>query len=151
MKLLPIQETGEIALGDATGHAVLAEVVGATVDLYQRRGYAPPWTGYVAIEQGAVVGSCGFAAPATNGEAEIAYFTFPGNEGKGIATRMAAALMALSHEAARAQGVRFIAHTLPAEGASTTILRRLGFELLGAIQHPEDGEVWKWRLAASHA
>jgi hypothetical protein len=39
-----------------------------------------------------------------------------------------------------------VAHTLPQAGASTSILKRLGFECLGELQHPEDGPVWKWRL-----
>lgn len=145
MKLQQISATGSFELDGASSHDVLADVVTATVDLYLRRGFVVPWIGYVAVEDGVVVGSCGFAAPASGGEAEIAYFTFPGHEGKGVATRMATALMALSEEAARTQGIRFIAHTLPAEGASTSILRKLGFELLGTIQHDEDGEIWKWR------
>lgn len=145
MKLVSIPADGAVALDGAASHDVLADMVTATVDLYLRRGFVVPWIGYVAIEGDVVVGSCGFAAPAAEGEAEIAYFTFPGHEGKGVATRMATALMALSQDAARTQGIRFIAHTLPAEGASTCILRKLGFEFLGAIQHSEDGEVWKWR------
>lgn len=146
MKLVAIPADGSLALEGATSHDVLADVVTATVDLYLRRGFVAPWIGYVAVEDGVIVGSCGFAAPASDGEAEIAYFAFPGHEGKGVATRMATALMALSQDAARTQGIRFIAHTLPAEGASTSILRKLGFELLGVIQHNEDGEIWKWRL-----
>jgi [ribosomal protein S5]-alanine N-acetyltransferase len=148
MKLVAIPADGSLALEGATGHDALADMVTASVDLYLRRGFVAPWICYVAIEGDAVVGSCGFAAPASAGEAEIAYFSFPGHEGKGVATRMATTLMALSQDAAREQGVRLIAHTLPAEGASTSILRKLGFELLGAIQHNEDGEVWKWRRAA---
>src|SRR5262249_54582777 len=98
---------------------------------------------YLAELDAHIVGTCGFAAPPFNGEAEIAYFTFPGNEGKGIASQMAVALM----EQARRGGKRevFIAHTLPEEGPSTSILRKLGFECLGIVEHPEDGSIWKWR------
>ena len=38
------------------------------------------------------------------------------------------------------------AQTLPNESASTTILKRLGFALIGSINHLEDGEVWEWQL-----
>lgn len=59
------------------------------------------------------------------------------------ASQMAAALM---REARRVDATKtFIAHTLPEEGPSTSILKRLGFECLGVIEHPEDGPVWKWR------
>jgi hypothetical protein len=38
------------------------------------------------------------------------------------------------------------AQTLPEENALTTILRKPGFRLLGSVHHPEDGEIWEWRL-----
>jgi hypothetical protein len=38
-----------------------------------------------------------------------------------------------------------IAHTLPVEGPSPHLLRKLGFQWMGTIDHPEDGRVWKWR------
>jgi RimJ/RimL family protein N-acetyltransferase len=145
MRLCPIELDGSVNLGDMEPHHVLADVLAATTALYRRKGFSPPWIGYVAIESGQVVGSCGFAAPAEQGEAEIAYFTFPGGEGKGVATRMAMALMSLSQERAQLQGICFVAHTLPAKGSSASILEKLGFTLLGNVQHPEDGEVWKWR------
>ncbi|MDZ4700436.1 MAG: GNAT family N-acetyltransferase [Rhodothermales bacterium] len=144
MHLHPIELDGSVDLAGAEPHPMLPDVVAATVALYSRKGFVRPWTGYVAVEAGQVVGTCGFAGPAVELEAEIAYFTFPGHEGKGVATRMAAALMALAAEAADSGGIRFVAHTLPAESPSTSILRKLEFVLLGSIQHPEDGEVWKW-------
>lgn len=145
MKLCPIAADGSVDLDGAQPHPALPDVVAATVDLYGRRGFERPWIGYVAIDVGRVVGSCGFAAPPRTAEAEIAYFTFPGHEGRGVATRMATALLLDTAPYARGKGIAFIAHTLPVEGASTSILRKLGFEFLGAIQHEEDGEVWKWK------
>ena len=145
MRLCPIERDGSVSLGKVERPPVLAEVIDATTALYIRRGFFPPWIGYVAVESDQVVGSCGFAAPVEHGEAEIAYFTFPGGERRGIATRMAMALMSLAQEQAQSQGICFVAHTLPATGSSTSILARLGFTLLGSVQHPEDGEVWKWK------
>ncbi|TAJ50939.1 MAG: N-acetyltransferase [Nevskiaceae bacterium] len=145
MHLCPIAQDGSVDLRGAQLHPVLGDTLQATVGLYQRKGFCPPWIGYVALEHGNVVGSCGFAAPPKNSEAEIAYFTFPGNEGRGVATMMATALILVSQNQARTDGVRFIAHTLPEEGPSTAILRKLDFELIGSIDHEEDGEVWKWR------
>ena len=113
--------------------------------LYSRRGFEPPWLCYLAEEQGIWIGTCGFAGPPSGGEVEIAYFTFPGQEGSGVATRMATALIGLTGPAVSLRGLSFVAHTLPEEGASTSILRRLGFSLLGPVDHPEDGTVWKWR------
>jgi [ribosomal protein S5]-alanine N-acetyltransferase len=145
IRLCPIAQAGNFDSGDAQPHFVLPEVIDATVSLYERKGFRPPWIGYVAIESDKVVGSCGFASPPEHSEAEIAYFTFPGNEARGVATRMATALMNCAREQAKTDGIRFIAHTLPVNSPSTTILRKLGFKLVGTVVHPEDGEVWKWR------
>ena len=124
---------------------VIQQVVEATLDLYQRKGYETPWIGYLALEHDRCVGTCGFAGPPTNDdEIEIAYFTFPGNEGKGIATRMARSLIELTRAEATSKCYKYIAHTLPAEGSSTSILRKLGFALQAEIEHPEDGRIWKW-------
>ena len=123
-----------------------AEPVRATLDLYGRRGFHPPWIGYLGFEDENCVGVCGFASPPVGGEPEIAYFTFPGNEGRGVATRMATELIRITRPIGVGT-ITYIAHTLPQEGASTAILRKLGFALVGTIDHPEDGAVWKWREA----
>lgn len=145
MKLVPIAQNGALAIAAEDPSGSLPGVLEQTVGLYQRRGFLPPWTVYVGEEQGTFVGTCGFAGPPACGEAEIAYFTFPGQEGRRVATRMASALLSQTSAAAALLGVAFTAHTLPQDGPSTRILRRLGFTLLGKIAHPEDGEIWKWR------
>ncbi len=120
------------------------DVLPATVALYAARGYVPPYVGYLALEAGRAVGTCAFAAPPARGRVEIAYFTFPGGEGAGRATRMAAALLAIARAADASLLVT--AQTLPGAGASATILARLGFALARTVEHPDDGPVWEWEL-----
>lgn len=144
MRLEPIEKSGATRAPTQGASEVVAQIIEATLSLYGRRGYEVPWTGYLAVEAGHIVGSCGFAGPPIDGEVEIAYFTFPGHEHQGVATRMARALLTLCGPAASSTGVLFIAHTLPEEGPSTSVLRKLGFRNVGEIQHPEDGRVWKW-------
>ena len=143
MHLVEISEEGSVSLASFAKNDVLESVISATVDLYGRRGFIRPWTGFLAVSDGVVVGTCGFAGPPANGEVEIAYFTFPEFEGHGVATEMARQLI----ERVRTSKCRLIAiaHTLPEENASTRILRRHGFRCLGVIHHPEDGPVWKWQ------
>jgi [ribosomal protein S5]-alanine N-acetyltransferase len=38
------------------------------------------------------------------------------------------------------------AQTLPEESASTSVLKKLGFRLVGQVEHPEDMPVWEWQL-----
>ena len=125
------------------------EVVAATVELYEKAGYQEPWVGYLALVDKTVVGSCGFKSPPVDDTVEIAYFTFPGHEGRGFATAMAAFLVTLAGRVA--PRVAVVAQTLPEESASTAVLRKLGFDRTGEVDHPEDGRVWEWRLARGSA
>lgn len=147
LRLRPVEELALHAIEESSLPAQAAEVIASTRSLYRRNGFAPPWIGYLAFEGNTCVGTCAFTGAPRDGEVEIAYFTFPGNEGRGVATRMAAELLRIAR-AHPAAGICVIAHTLPEENASTTILRRLGFDWLGVIDHPEDGTVWKWRERA---
>ncbi|QDU89396.1 hypothetical protein Pla175_27860 [Pirellulimonas nuda] len=110
--------------------------------------YRPPWIGYVAVAENVCVGVCGFKHPPAKDEGvlrvEIAYCTLPEHEGLGFATAMASELIRLTNQADPT--VIVAAQTLREEGASTTILRKLGFELWNEEIHPEDGEVWEWRI-----
>ena len=117
-------------------------VIAPTVQMYERRGYVEPWVGYLAIEGGKCVGTCGFTSPPVGEVAEIAYFTFPDFEKRGIATRMAQRLISIAQECDPA--VKIIAHTLTEENASTHVLMKLGFVFTGAVDHPEDGNIWEW-------
>ena len=147
MKLIPISRTG--VPGDDIPHLpdVAKEVGAAYASLYERMGFMPPWLGYFALDGGVCIGTCGFKSPPVDGRVEIAYFTFPGFEGRGHATRMAEAVIERGRIAD--MNVLISAQTLPQESASTTILRRLGFVLVGTVDHPEDGPVWEWQLPRS--
>lgn len=118
-----------------------------TLDFQGRVGARSPWVGYlsVACESSTVVGCGGFKGNPDAGRAvEIAYFTFPRHEGRGLATEMARALVGIA--VSDPGVVSVLAHTLPERNASTRILHKLGFEHLGEVQDPEDGTIWRWRL-----
>ena len=122
----------------------------SVVSIYPEGNPVMPWAGYLVEENETFIGTCAYKSPPVSSAVEIAYFTFPGHEGQGIATRMAQHLVALAAENG-ATCVR--AQTLPKKNASTRILEKLGFVLVGPVQHPEDGEVWDWHkpLAAAPA
>ena len=124
-----------------------AAVLGEIVALLDQCEAAPIWASFWAVAQpgDAAVGLCGYKGPpGPDGFVEIAYFTFPRQEGRGVATAMAGALI----DTARAQGAAAAcAHTLREENASVAILRKLGFALVGEAEDPDDGTVWRWELA----
>jgi ribosomal-protein-alanine N-acetyltransferase len=142
VSLIPIDRDGTLrgyagALPEATG-----EVLRATVDLYGIVGFEEPWIGYLALSNGVPVGTCGFKSPPRDGRVEIAYFTFPDFEGRGLATAMAAELLAMTCSFS----VVVVAQTLPERNASHRVLEKVGFQYVETIDHPEDGTVWEWRF-----
>lgn len=145
MKLIEIGENGE--LPEEVGmNGFLREVVEATVAHYQRTGFKRPWISYVGLEDEVPVGVCGFKGQPVDGRVEIAYGTAPGHEGKGVATALAAELVKLARE--ENASLTVFAQTLPEENASTSILKKLGFQMMRTVDHPEDGLVWEWELPA---
>jgi RimJ/RimL family protein N-acetyltransferase len=139
--LHPIARDGSLPPATPPLPAEAREVVAAFLVLYAAE-FAPPWIGYVAESDGVLVGTCAFKSPPRDGAAEIAYFTFPQHEGRGIATAMAERLVQLAHDAD--PRVRVFAQTLPRTGASTSVLTKLGFVRGADVRHPEDGLVWEW-------
>ncbi len=120
MELIPIRDDGSTPIHRDSLPAAAVEVLAQTHAHYARAGFVAPWVGYLAIEDDLVVGACSFIAAPANGEVEIAYYVFPGHEGRSVATRMARRL--LNFAAKTDASVVVKAHTLPEEDASTAIL-----------------------------
>ncbi len=133
---LPASEIGDLP--------PIATETGADFAAFFRTvGFQPPWVGYFALVGEKCVGVCAFKGPPMENRVEIAYFTFPEHEGEGYATGMARSLVDIGQKTD--PQLIIAAQTLPQEGASTAILQKLGFRLVGTVDHPEDGEVWEWR------
>lgn len=146
VRLVEIERDG--APGEPVGDLpeVAQNACASTAALYERVGFSPPWIGYLALCDSEVVGTCAFPAAPRAGRVEIAYFTFPSFEGRGIATAMAGALIALARTAQPA--IEIFAHTRAEPNASNRVLQNLGFTLAGTLDHPEEGAVWEWRLTS---
>lgn len=115
-----------------------------TAAYYKIVGFVPPWIGYVTMYEGRVVGGGAFKGAPKEKRVEIAYYTLTGFEGRGFATATASELIRIAKGADPA--VLVTAQTLPEQNASTAVLKRLGFSLVGTATDPDVGEVWEWRL-----
>lgn len=149
MQLLPVPQNGDLPEAAASASEFFRVQVKQGALYYESVGYVPPWIGYVAMADGAVVGGCGFKGPPAASSddverVEIAYFTLPEHEGRGHATAMTHELIRLAREADPA--ITIAAQTLREEGPSCVVLRKNGFKVHAELVHPEDGEVWEWRL-----
>jgi Acetyltransferases, including N-acetylases of ribosomal proteins len=146
IRLIKIDADGTSQLGVGQLPEVATNVCVQTAALYCSAGFHPPWVGYLAMRGSKLVGTCAFTGAPKGGRVEIAYFTFPGFEGKGVATAMAKELL----EVGDASGVQVavFAHTLPVVNASNSILKKLGFVFAGEVAHSEEGSVWEWQRAA---
>jgi RimJ/RimL family protein N-acetyltransferase len=106
---------------------------------------SPDWFGYLVVEGETrrLAGTCSLKGPPVDGTVEIAYFTFPGFEGRGIGTEMARFLVERAGTLPDVTAV--IAHTAPERNASTRILEKIGMRF--ASEEQEDGmAVWRWQL-----
>lgn len=142
LRLVPLEKSGEPADDSLRLDDVARSVCGATAEMYGQVGFVKPWVCYLLADGDRVLGTCGFKSPPAGGEVEIAYFTFAGNEGRGLATRMARDLVGIARSAR--PDIVITAQTLPARSASTSILVKLGFSIRRTFVHSEDGEVWEW-------
>ncbi len=146
MKLVKIEEDGLVPGVAKAG--LIEEICSTTVQMYKMSGYEEPWTGYLAMLDGSCVGSCAFKSAPEHGRVEIAYFTFPEFEGRGVATQMTRQLVEMALGIDR--NLEIAAQTLPEINAATKVLEKHGFELIGLVGHEQDGEVWEWVLKRSY-
>jgi len=144
MQFYPIDDALDLASLPSSDRELVERVVSATLELYESNGAVPPWIGYLAEEDGQVVGTCGFKGPPQNGRVELAYFTFPKNEAHGVATRMGRELLQIAHKEDRCISV--FAQTLPDRNASHRVLEKLGFAADGIVHHASDGDILEWSL-----
>jgi RimJ/RimL family protein N-acetyltransferase len=144
MRLLVIEADGSVEGFEGKLGESLAAILKQTVDMYASTGFEKPWISYLAIDEDTPVGMCSFKSPPVDERVEIAYFTFPNQEGRGIATAMASRLVTMARE--HSETLRIAAQTPPRRSASHRVLEKLGFQSVGAVEHPEDGTVLEWQL-----
>jgi RimJ/RimL family protein N-acetyltransferase len=96
-------------------------------------------------DTGAVVGSCSFKGPPAEGVVEIAYGMDAAHTGKGYATEAAQALV--NYATTRSEVRVICAHTLTDSPASKRILAKCGFQYVGDVIDPEDGQVARFELS----
>lgn len=161
LRLEPALYSDMLAVG--LGDAVLAETLGVAV--------APDWAGADAMDaidrtrdrladnpalaqwwmhfiiheaDNTLIGLGGFKGAPEHGQVEIGYEIAPAYRLRGLATEAARGMV--DHALADPRVDHVLAHTLPVDSASTTILQRLGLRFIEALEDPDDGPVWRWRL-----
>jgi RimJ/RimL family protein N-acetyltransferase len=120
------------------------DVCDKTVTLYEPAGSYPPWMGYLALQNDTIIGTCAFRSPPRNGEVEIAHFTFPDFQGRGLATEMVRQLIEIARSAE--PEIKIFAFTLPEKNASNRILQKLAFQFAGETQDEDQRHAWRWEL-----
>jgi RimJ/RimL family protein N-acetyltransferase len=105
-----------------------------------------PWKdgfGVLHVAENILIGFCSFTGPPDEQKmVEIAYGIAPDYQGCGYATEAAQALIAYALASGLVRTIE--AHTLPQQNASTRVLQKCGFTLLGEVTHAEDGAIWRW-------
>ncbi|MDW3651398.1 MAG: GNAT family N-acetyltransferase [Bacteroidia bacterium] len=141
MEFIPISNRPE-QLKDFEKNPEARAIFNFTQSYYQQIGFTPPWHGYFAKLDGILVGTAAFKGKPKDNQIEIAYGTFESHRQKGVASEMCRKLLELALQSD--PGLRITARTLMEENASTKILRKNGFQFVGSVIDPDDGEVWEW-------
>ena len=142
MVLLPIDQN-EVKNSVFREHQECVDILAVYPGFYERVGYNVPWIGYfVSIDGSEIIGSGGYKGKPADGKVEIAYGTFKNYEGRGWGTRICRELVLLALKTD--DSIRITARTLKDGHASIRILEKNGFECLGPVIDPEDGEVLEW-------
>lgn len=144
MRLVPIPIDTLPELAPAVHTAFTKAMCQGNHTFYAQVGFEPPWIAFIAVEGEHAVGGCAFKGAPSNHRVEIAYATQPGQEGRGVATRMAQELVRIARNSDPL--VRIIAQTLPEHNASTKVLRKCGFTQVREAFDDEVGTVWEWEL-----
>lgn len=110
--------------------------------MYDRLGFAMPWTGFIASLDGVAIGSCGFKGPPKDGMVEIAYVCLPPWEGNGYGTEMCRLITCVAQETDAS--IQVTAQTLETNLASQRILEKNGFMHTGSFEHEDDGPIMEW-------
>ena len=161
LRLEPAQHGDLLAVG--LGEEVLAGTLGVSIApdwagadamdaigrsrdmLADDPGLAQWWMHFIIHEgDNTLIGLGGFKGAPAGGQVEIGYEIAPGYRLKGLATEAARGM--IDHALADARVDHVLAHTLPVDSASTTILQRLGLRFIEALNDPDDGLIWRWRL-----
>ena len=113
-------------------------------EFYPKVGFNLPWVAYLILQQDQVVGLGSFKGRPKEGKVEIAYWTFNGFEGQGIASFACKELITIAQSAD--SKVIITATTAPEHNASTKILRNNEFVFTEIVQDEEIGDAWSWTL-----
>ena len=77
LQLLPIDQSGGVALPTDVLPDFMRENCIATAAFYRMLGFQAPWIGYISTANGRPVGGGGFKGPPQTNRVEIAYYTLP--------------------------------------------------------------------------
>lgn len=106
-----------------------------------------PWTGYLFLANGKLVGNGGFVGPPDqDGTVEIGYEIAPEYRNRGHATRAVRKLIELAfHSGAK----RVVAHSLPLPNASNAVMAKAGMRHVTTCSNPEVGSIWRYAIEAA--
>ncbi len=145
MKLYKILKDGTCEADVYYESETLEKILETYRCMYKAVGYEEPWVAYVAFHGYDVAGTCAFRSRPQQGSVEIAYYTFPPYQGRGIGSRMVTALM----EIARGEdpSIIIVVRVVGGDTPANSILKKFGFKLV-TTETASDGEaeIWEWHL-----
>lgn len=124
---------------------MLRTIAGAAREPLAQGQVTPRWWSYLTLDGASrdVVGACGYkGAPNGRGEVEIVCLTLPSRQGRGYATAMTQALLALAWAEPTVR--RVVARTPPERDATAHLLEKSGFTFVEQGVDSHSGPYWRW-------
>jgi len=105
------------------------------------------WFTYLPVEikLNTLIGTCGFKGEPRDGLVEIGYEVSEAFRNKGYATEMVKLLINIALTSNLVNNI--VAHTLPTNNPSVSVLKKCGFRFVAEIFDEDDGNLWKWNLS----
>ncbi|HEX8775326.1 MAG TPA: GNAT family N-acetyltransferase [Pyrinomonadaceae bacterium] len=133
---------------DWLGFEAAREAMQYSYEYLKAHPTAKDWWTHLIIHtaDNALIGLGGFKGEADErGMVEIGYSIASGYRLRGLATEAARAMVdyAFSHP----HVARVDAHTLAERNGSVRVLEKVGMTFMGAVNDPDDGEIWHWSLS----
>ena len=110
---------------------------------------SPDWGTYLFLlrDRSWLVGSGGYKGEPVDGVVEVGYEIAPQFQNQGLATEATRAMIAHAFSHGDVKWVQ--AHTLGVPNASTKVLENVGMVFVEALDDPDEGVIWKWRIDRS--
>jgi len=141
----PLSFESKFGLLESPGWLEFPQILPGVLHLFETGKIDEDWPAFLIVDKNRslLIGMGGYKSGPEGSQVEIGYGISIPYRNRGIITEFVNYLSSLAFGSGMVTSV--IAHTLIEENASTRVLTKCGFRLVGEVGDPEEGAVWRWQ------